>query len=250
MPRHSHFSLIELLVTIAVIAILAGLLLPALNSARAKAYAIACSNNLKQLGLAQINYATDSEDYYVPQHTENNVYWWETLVRQRYIPPTKGYNATYEGGSSQQLRFPIPPLTCPAELHSPTTWGNDTIQRKKATDYGMAYFLDHELRLRENDPRDLFGKLTDFKHSSKVYLAGDRYWKNSRNISPYNTNETVRNGMMRHSGGMNMLFIDGHVNRIAEKRFPDQVIFENAWQWLQWGRKDQSPNWSATKWLN
>ena len=114
----------------------------------------------------------------------------------------------------------------------------------------MAYFLDQEKRLQENDPVDLFGKLTDFKHSSKVYLAGDRYWYKSRNITPYNRDAAVRNGMMRHSEGMNMLFIDGHVNRIAKNRFPDQVLFENAWQWLQWARKDQAPNWSKTKWLN
>ena len=255
MQIRPHFTLIELLVTIAVIAILASMLLPALNSARAKAHAITCANNLKQLGLAMINYATDSEDYYVPQHyfTEDkrdNVYWWETLVRQRYIPPVKGYNGTYQGGSSQQLLLPIPPLTCPAELHSSATWGNDTIERMKVTDYGMAYFLDQEKRLQENDPVDLFGKLTDFKHSSKVYLAGDRYWYKSRNITPYNRDAAVRNGMMRHSEGMNMLFIDGHVNRIAKNRFPDQVIFEGAWGWLQWARKSSGPNWSATKWLN
>ena len=42
------FSLIELLITVAVIAILAGLLLPALNSARQKGQAIRCVSNLKQ----------------------------------------------------------------------------------------------------------------------------------------------------------------------------------------------------------
>lgn len=92
--KKQEFTLVELLVTIAVIAILAGILLPALNKARDTAYGASCLSNLKQLGAGMDMYIGDSDDFYPmlryanPASTadyDTTFFWGWTLATGKYI---------------------------------------------------------------------------------------------------------------------------------------------------------------------
>jgi len=111
------FTLIELLVVIAIIAILAAILFPVFAKAREKARQTSCASNLKQLGLAVIQYVQDYDEampvgeYNSSLNSGNNYYYYGNWTVSIY-PYVKSAGV----------------FTCPDDVTTPALAGNDHIQ--------------------------------------------------------------------------------------------------------------------------
>lgn len=108
----SGFTLIELLVVISIIALLLGILLPALGSARETGRGAVCLSNLRQLVTANTVYAEDNGGYYVPAavdiYTDNLNRWHGQRIasgagtdEERTFDPTLGLMANYIGHTGE-----------------------------------------------------------------------------------------------------------------------------------------------------
>jgi len=192
-PVSPAFTLVELLVVLAILALLAGILLPVMARARDAARAAACISNAHQIGSALLIYTQDYEGGLPLQHP---------VVQTPFTVPDGEAQTTITGSWPESLQSYLRSSTvwqCPSDtgvadgVHSASYLPNGYLT------YGA--FMDQTTRSEETI------LLTEAANGS---LAVD--------VAPWLGEEIVREDIgTRHFGRANCLFADGHVQSLTEK---------------------------------
>ena len=196
---------------IAIIAILAAILLPALNSARERGRTASCINNLKQLGTGSLQYHNDNDDYWMPSHVGGAQMPWSKIF--------------YRGGYAPVDIYICPTATYKTEFTLMPTANVDT-------DYKMAYI--HYGYNHQGLGTDYWGELTTPMKNSKIrnhsILAAFLDATNGDNVLGYYLFNKVQNKSgygdsdPRHKNTINVAWADGHASNESDVT---QIIYPN-----------------------
>ena len=221
------FTLIELLVVISIIALLIGILLPALGSARNTARAVQCKSLLRQYATTSESYATDNKEYMLDAYT--------------FFNPERGVASYWVGGDNGELTEEM--TRCPddgstdslgrngpvyynqavdtdgnSDWNSPSytssgvkcsIGGNENILSAsgRATRYGYSALW---VRRTEFDkfPAGKIGVWSDWQNHPVESQVSRVFW------TPNNSTSDIGSIVFRHAGNSNVAYLDGHVGNM------------------------------------
>lgn len=208
--KRKAFTLIELMVVIAIVGLLASLVVPAVQRARESARRASCTNNLKQIGLALQNYHgshnvfpsgwVENDEAYPPApRTANNGFGWGAMILpdlgEQILHGQLNFNAGISGSNGaaraneRAIGSKLKIFRCPSDV-GPDTWNNmhgggSVLCADQGTSNYLGSFGPNHW---EGDGRSLPGDGVFFRNSAIAFrelrdgdsvtlMAGERAWK-------------------------------------------------------------------------
>ncbi len=217
------FTLVELLVVVAIVGLLVGLLLPAVQASREQARIAKCASNMRQVGLAMIRYCDLHAGH-----------WPETTHTTKLDPATGKYSRAWVYALAPYVEDVDAIRICPSDL------AGELRLAGKGTSYTMNGYLSSE-----SDPA--FESLRKIPATHRAIVGfelaeskdnGAMTTQNPQKIDVFNdhvhsfkwfSNSNIKNGLVftnisneiavdRHSGTTHFLYADGHVDLVPSEQ--------------------------------